>query len=149
MLGGQNIIRKLFSSNAASLQCASLALKNTFSPIQVTTRRNSKFSPFSNLFNRSGSNSGGGHGSGAGGGGATSNAEDSAAPPSIDNKENLELLGDGIDFEPSVICHWPSSHQSALVECHILRMVHANPTVEAAVQNQQGVMPSCPMQPIS
>ena len=52
-------------------------------PPQVTTRRNSKFPPFSNLFSRSGSNSVAG---------VTASTED-AAPPSIDN---LELLGDGI-----------------------------------------------------
>ena len=78
------------------------------SPIQVTTRRNSKFSPFSSLFNRSGSNSGGAQGSVGGGGGGggivTANAED-AAPPSIDNKDNLELLGDGIDSEPRLVLH--------------------------------------------
>ena len=65
--------------------------KTRIAPPQVTTRRNSKFSPFSNLFNRSGSNTGSAQGSG---GAVTTNAED-AAPPSIDNKDNLELLGDG------------------------------------------------------
>ena len=83
---------------------SSIHSQKLISPIQVTTRRNSKFSPFSSLFNRSGGNSGGAQGSGGGGGGGivTATAED-AAPPSIDNKDNLELLGDGIDSEPRLV----------------------------------------------
>ena len=58
------------------------------SGLQVTTRRNSKFSPFSNLFNRSGS---GNSGNAQCVGGVATNAED-AATPAVD-KDNFELLG--------------------------------------------------------